>query len=87
MLLTPQVCASPALTETKEPAGGVAWPNPLLSQQATEPLFLTPQVCNTPALTATKEPAGIVGRVVDVGRGVGEGLGVSVGSGLETLTV
>ena len=37
------VCA-PALTETKEPAGGVAWPNSLLPQQATDPLLLTPQV-------------------------------------------
>ena len=58
LLLTPQVCNPPALTETKEPAGGVAWPTSSLPQQATEPPILTPQVCNTPALTETKEPAG-----------------------------
>ena len=58
MLLTPQVYANPALTETKEPAGGVALPRPLLPQQATEPSLLTPQVCSFPALTETKEPAG-----------------------------
>ena len=44
LLLTPQVCATPALTETKEPAGGVDWPYSSLPQQATEPLLLTPQV-------------------------------------------
>ena len=35
----------PALTETKEPAGGVAWPSSSSQpQQATEPSLLTPQV-------------------------------------------
>ena len=58
LLLTPQVCSFPALTETKEPAGGVALPFSLPPQQATEPLLLTPQVCSHPALTETKEPAG-----------------------------
>ena len=88
MLLTPQVCPTPALTETKEPAGGLAWPYSSLPQQATEPSTLTPQLCSAPALTETKEPAGIVGRGlgvgrgVDVARGVGEGLGVSVGPGV-----
>ena len=56
-LLTPQVWTHPALTETKEPAGGVAWPSQLPPQQATEPSLLTPQVYY-PALTETKEPAG-----------------------------
>ena len=50
------------LTETAEPAGGVAWPNSSLPQQATEPLLLTPQLCSAPALTETKEPAGGVAR-------------------------
>ena len=40
----PQVCPPPALTETKEPAGGVLWPKSSLPQQATEPSLLTPQV-------------------------------------------
>ena len=62
-LLTPQVCAVPALTETKEPAGGVAWPwysvtQKSLPQQATEPSLLIPQVWSPPALTELKEPAG-----------------------------
>ena len=48
----------PALTETKELPGGVAWPYSSLPQQATEPLLLTPQVWTHPALTETKEPAG-----------------------------
>ena len=36
-LITPQLCSRhPALTETKEPAGGVAWPDSSLSpSQAT----------------------------------------------------
>ena len=38
------VCALPVLTESKEPAGGVAWPSTSLPQQATEPSLLTPQV-------------------------------------------
>ena len=58
LLLTPQVWRSPALTETKEPAGGVALPYSSLPQQATEPLLLTPQVWPDPALTESKEPAG-----------------------------
>ena len=57
-LLTPQVCQPPALTETKEPAGGVDWPSSLTPQQAMEPSLLTPQVFFLPALTETKEPAG-----------------------------
>ena len=57
-LLIPQVWSHPALTEVKEPAGGVAWPYSSLPQQATEPLLLTPQVCATLALTEVKEPAG-----------------------------
>ena len=57
-LLTPQVFFLPALTETKEPAGGVTLPAVSLPQQSTEPSLLTPQVCDTPALTETKEPAG-----------------------------
>ena len=73
MLLIPQVWASPALTESKEPPGGVDSPFKPLPQQATEPLFLTPQVWNAPALTETKEAAGSVGRGVYVGRGVGVG--------------
>ena len=58
LLLNPQVWNAPTLTETKELAGGVAWPISLLPQQATEPPLLTPQVCASPALTETKEPAG-----------------------------
>ena len=58
LLLNPQVCSYPALTETKEPAGGVAWRSSLLPQQAAEPLLLTPHVCTCPASTETKEPAG-----------------------------
>ena len=58
LLLTPQVCPNPALTETKEPAGGVASPLSSLPQQVTEPSLLTPQVWSNPALTETKEPAG-----------------------------
>ena len=46
------------MTETKEPAGGLAALELLAPQQATEPLLLTPQVCSPPALTETKEPAG-----------------------------
>ena len=57
-LLTPQVFFLPALTETKEPAGGVVSPKSLKPQQATEPSPLTPQVWIAPALTETKEPAG-----------------------------
>ena len=57
-ILTPQVCNTPALTETKEPAGGVAWLSPSLPQQATEPPILTPQVWNAPTLMETKELAG-----------------------------
>ena len=41
---SPRRCGNPALTETKEPAGGVARPSPSLPQQATEPSLLTPQV-------------------------------------------
>ena len=54
----PQVWNPPALTEMKEPAGGVDRPSPSLPQQATEPLLLTPQMWSHPALTETKEPAG-----------------------------
>ena len=54
----PAGVSPPALTETKEPAGGVAWPCSSLPQQAAEPSFLTPQVWSHPALTETKEPAG-----------------------------
>ena len=62
-----------AVTELKEPPGGVALPDTSQPQQATEPLFLTPQVWNAPALTETKEAAGSVGRGVYIGRGVGVG--------------
>ena len=56
--ITPQVCSPPALTETKEPAGGVDWPLPLAPQQATEPSPITSQVWPDPALTEAKELAG-----------------------------
>ena len=58
MLLIPQVWASPALTESKEPPGGVDSPFQPLPQQATESLLLIPQVWFPPGLTETKEPTG-----------------------------
>ena len=43
-VLSPQVWVSPALTEVKVPAGGVARPKPLCPQQATVASVRTPQV-------------------------------------------
>ena len=49
-VLTPQVWNRPALTEAKEPFGGVAWPTTLPApssfspQHSTVPFILTPQV-------------------------------------------
>ena len=63
-VLNPQLWAHPALTETKEPPGGVAWPITLPSasslnpQHATDPSVRNPQVCQYPALTEANEPPG-----------------------------
>jgi hypothetical protein len=43
-LITPHVCAQPALTDAKVPAGGVASPLLLSPQQSTVLSLLTPQV-------------------------------------------
>jgi hypothetical protein len=53
-VFTPQVWDFPALTETKVPAGGVAWPALLSPQQAMVPSVFRPHVCFWPALTETK---------------------------------
>ena len=93
------ILVPPALTETKEPAGGVVSPAASLPQQATEPSFLTPQVSPVPALTETKEPAGGLGGGVGVGVGcgvemgygvfvgLGDAVGIGVGVGVEVVKV
>ena len=55
---TPQVCASPALTELKTPECGEAWLLSLSPQQATVPSARTPHVWIPPALTEAKIPDG-----------------------------
>ena len=52
------VCFCPALTDAKEPSGGVAWPSSLSPQQATAPSGWMPQAWSGPVSTDTKEPAG-----------------------------
>ena len=56
--VTPQVWSCPALTWVNVLAGGVAWPEPLLPQQAAVPSGLSPQVCHAPALTWVNVPMG-----------------------------
>jgi hypothetical protein len=56
------VCLSPAVTEAKPPAGGVAWPRELSPQQTTVSSLFNPHVCNWPAVTEAKLPAGGVPR-------------------------
>ena len=58
LFFTPQANLSPALTDTKVPAGGVAWPESLLPQQAMVPAVFTPQANRVPVLTDAKVPAG-----------------------------
>src|SRR5436190_1462009 len=59
LVLSPQVCPSPALTAAKLPVGGLAWPKRLLPQQVSLPFAFTPQVWTAPASTLpARTPAG-----------------------------
>ena len=55
---TPQLWEPPAETELKVPAGGVAWPESSLPQQASVSSVCTPQLWEPPAETELKVPAG-----------------------------
>src|SRR5581483_11263305 len=57
-VLTPQLCAWPALTCKNVPVGGTACPLALYPQQTSAASVLTAQVWFAPALTCVKVPVG-----------------------------
>ena len=52
------MCSPRALTEVKEPSGGLDSPSSFSPQHSAEPSVLSPQVFDVPALTEVKEPSG-----------------------------